>query len=44
MKNAKGMSQAMWVIIALVVALVVALIVIVVVSGSSNKAGKNAGS
>jgi|GEM_PF-1871217 len=44
MKNAKGMSQAMWVIISLVVALVVALILIMVVSSSSTKAGKNAGS
>lgn len=44
MKNAKGMSPAMWVIISVVVALVVALIVITVVNSSSNKAGKNAGS
>lgn len=43
MKNAKGMSQAMWVIVAVVVALAVALIVVMVVNSSSTKAGKNAG-
>ena len=39
-KTEKGMSQAMWIVIALVIALIVALLLILIFSSSSDKAGK----